>query len=75
MRPYLLPLMLVVALTSVSCSTLQASGRPTPTAATEVQPVACTAFAPIMFSRLQDTEETIAAVKQHNATYDALCRR
>jgi len=41
--------------------------------ATPATNTACTAFAPIGFSRLHDTEETIIAVKAHNAAWDAVC--
>lgn len=34
---------------------------------------ACLAFAPIRFSRLKDTPETIVAVKAHNAKWEAMC--
>lgn len=33
----------------------------------------CTIAQPIMFSRLHDTEETIEAVKEHNAVGKRLC--
>jgi hypothetical protein len=35
--------------------------------------IVCVAFEPIPFSRLHDTAPTIAAVKEHNRTYDAVC--
>lgn len=35
--------------------------------------IVCVAFEPIPFSRLNDTEPTIAKVKEHNATWDAVC--
>lgn len=54
-----------------SCATPHPPARPTAIPATDA---ACKAFAPILFSRLHDTVETIAAVKAHNDAYDALCR-
>lgn len=35
--------------------------------------IVCVAFEPIRYSRLQDTEPTIAAVKSHNAAWSAVC--
>lgn len=35
--------------------------------------IVCVAFEPIQFSRQNDTPPTIAAVKEHNRTYDAVC--
>jgi hypothetical protein len=61
----LLPLAL--ALTLAACATL------TPIPETDPALVACEAFAPIRYSRLQDTEETIRQVREHNAVYAALC--
>jgi len=34
--------------------------------------LACQAFAPITFSASQDSAETIAEIREHNAAYDAL---
>lgn len=34
----------------------------------------CDIARPIQFSRLHDTAETIAAIKEHNAVYDQMCR-
>lgn len=76
---YAAPLMLAAALTLSACATPTPFARPTPTAATEPvvdgSVVACSAFGPIGFSRLSDTLETIAAVKAHNAAWEALCKR
>lgn len=47
-----------------ACSALQ-----TPIAATDF----CAIAKVIQFSRLNDTLETIAAVKEHNAVYETLC--
>ena len=35
--------------------------------------IVCVAFEPIQYSRQSDTEPTIAAVKSHNAAWDAVC--
>jgi len=49
-----------------ACSALQ-----TPTAVTDF----CAVAKVIQFSRLSDTLETIAAVKEHNAVYETLCTK
>ena len=49
-----------------ACSALQ-----TPTAGTDF----CAIAKVIQFSRLNDTLETIAAVKEHNAVYHTLCTK
>lgn len=55
------------------CATLAACAGQTPSPAIRVTDSACTAFGPILFSRLHDTEDTIKAVKAHNAAWEALC--
>ena len=49
-----------------ACSALQ-----TTTAGTDF----CAIAKVIQFSRLNDTLETIAAVKEHNAVYETLCQK
>lgn len=57
-----------LALMSQGCATTTGSG------VTDIDPaaVACRAFAPVAWSK-DDTDETIVAVKQHNARWHALC--
>lgn len=57
-------------LTLTLLPTLAACAHQTPIPATSA---ACLAFAPIRFSRLKDTPETIVAVKAHNAKWEAMC--
>ena len=57
--------MLLLPLTQ-ACSALQ-----TPIAVTDF----CAVAKVIQFSRLSDTLETIAAVKEHNAVYETLCTK
>lgn len=67
------PLMLAVLLMLSACATPTAYAPQTQTPVTKPTDTACTAFGPILFSRLHDTLETIAAVKAHNAAWTALC--
>lgn len=60
----------LVLLTAIWLVSLAGCAHPIPSAGTSA---ACTAFGPIYFSRLKDTEETIAAVKRHNASWQAMC--
>ncbi len=50
----------------VGCTTTTATGARTD--------VSCAAFEPIRWSR-RDTDATIRAAKEHNAAWDALCRK
>lgn len=34
----------------------------------------CTAFGPIQYSAMYDTEQTVTAVRQHNAAWRKLCK-
>ena len=43
-------------------------------ACTRTIDTACTAFVPITYSVLRDTPDTITQVRQHNATWVALCQ-
>lgn len=45
----------------------------TPTREIDPARVACEAFDGIEYSRLHDTEKTIAQIREHNAAYEALC--
>lgn len=79
MKPSKLLLMLAAPLMLIACATPQASEPPTSSPAPSPAPadgkaVACASFGPIIFDRLTDTEDTIAAVKAHNAVWVALCR-
>lgn len=65
--------LLGVLLLSASCATPTAPAPPTSTPATDGRAEACKAFEPIIYSRKNDTVETIEAVKKHNAAWDALC--
>lgn len=71
MKPFRALLMLAVLSSVTACATHQASEPPTPSRAID----ACVAFGPIQFSRLHDTEETIVAVKAHNAAWSAMCAK
>lgn len=55
-----------------SCAAMQAVLGATTEAPADVNAVACGAFRPIIPSR-RDTDETIIAIREHNAAYDALC--
>jgi len=50
---------------------LACSAPQTPIAVTDF----CAIAKVIQFSRLNDTLETIAAVKEHNAVYETLCQK
>lgn len=64
----------VLGLSSVCCVILGACGSLTPSPETESSaPLFCSEAAPILFSRLHDTPETIAQVKAHNAVGVRLC--
>ena len=62
------PLLLCLSMTA-------ACARQTPTVVTSVAAPAdgCVAFKRLTFSRLHDTDETIAGVKQYDARRDAVC--
>lgn len=60
-----LPLLAMPILTG--CVTTTATGGRT-------EAVACSAFAPIRWSR-RDTDATIRAAKEHNAAWSAVCRK
>lgn len=64
----LLPVVLLAIATAIlgGCVTMTATGGRTD--------VSCTAFEPIRWSR-RDTDATIRAAKEHNAAWDALCRK
>lgn len=57
---------------SSSCATRPQSAPQIPTVAIDPR-AACLVWAPIAFSRLHDTEETIIQVKRSNAAHDAFC--
>jgi hypothetical protein len=61
MRVALLPMPLLIL-----------TGCATTTATVGTDAVACSVFEPIRWSK-QDTTDTIRQVKEHNATWDALC--
>jgi hypothetical protein len=44
------------------------------TGAPVVLDTACTAFKPINYSALQDSEETKKQIRGHNAVWDKLCK-
>ena len=67
MMQWTLPLALVATLGPASCTTTTGSGG-----TDEAQRVACGVFQPIAWSR-NDTDETIRAVKAHNAAGKSLC--
>lgn len=52
--------------------TLAACASRTSTAALDRR-IVCVAFEPIMYDRLNDTAPTIAAVKENNKAWDAVC--
>jgi hypothetical protein len=62
--PLLLTGSLLISLTLTACQT--------PTPVTSAGSV-CTAFKPITFDRLKDTDETIREVKDYNAAWTSLC--
>lgn len=74
-RKCLTPLVHGLLLSSAPMLTLAACAPLTRTVGISTQPAACLEFRPIQFSRLNDTEQTIAAVKAHNAVWDKLCGR
>jgi hypothetical protein len=55
--------------------TLTACASLTNTAAIKGHASFCDVAKPISFSRLRDTAETIAAIKEHNAVHDELCAK
>lgn len=59
----MLPALLCALMMLIACV-------PTLTTAT----TACRAFKPITYSAAQDTPETVQAVREHNAAWDALCK-
>lgn len=61
-----------VALLAIATAIL--SGCATMTATGGRTDVSCAAFEPIRWSR-RDTDATIRAAKEHNAAWDALCRK
>jgi hypothetical protein len=63
----------VIASALILLPTLTACAALTSTAGIKGHASFCDVAKPISFSRLNDTAETIAAVKEHNAVYDELC--
>lgn len=63
---------LAAALIAALTASMSACVTPISIPETETR-VACESFRIITFSRQQDTEETIAQVREHNAAYEALC--
>ena len=79
MRPLLaIGFVIVLALILAGCQTTTATGAidgvSTLAKADRGRPAICGAIEPIRWSR-SDTAETITQVKEHNAVFDALCRR
>lgn len=67
-----LALLLSVMLPLTACESLTASGGTDLPPEVDPALVACKAFAPIYWSE-RDTDETIFAVKAHNAAWLAIC--
>lgn len=65
-------LWLRVALLGIATATL--AGCATTTATGGRTDVSCVAFEPMRWSR-RDTDATIRAAKEHNAAWNALCRK
>lgn len=58
------------------CGTILTACETTPTTATtgsDAVRVACGAFMPIYYSARDDSELTVAQVRQHNSVWDSLC--
>lgn len=68
-----LALLLSVMLPLAACESLTASGGTDLPPEVDPALVACKAFAPIYWSE-RDTDDTILAIKQHNAAWLAICR-
>ena len=67
-----LALLCVLGATLTACESLTASGGTDLPPEVDPALVACKAFAPIYWSE-RDTDETILAVKAHNAAWLAIC--
>jgi hypothetical protein len=64
----------LIALAALTqCQTMDSSAT-TDGARQSFRPAACAAFAPVYWSA-KDTAKTIAQVKEHNAAWQALCRK
>jgi len=59
---------LILSLILTSCA------RQTPTAVPDEQAPVCLVMTTISFDRLNDTAETIAQIKEHNAVLAELCK-